>query len=792
MFTNYLKIAFRGLVKNKVYSFISIAGLAVGMAVTMLIGLWVWDELSYDKYHANYDRIAQVMQQQTLADELVTWSSVSPPLATELRTKYAGNFKHVVLSSWNDGDHILAFGDQKFIRKGNYMEPEAPDMLSLTMLKGTRSGLVDPTSILLSESVARTMFGDADPMGKLIKVDNKLAVKVTGVYEDLPHNTTFQNLTFILPWAIWSTSESWIKRAQNDWDSFSFQLFVQLAPNASIDAISASIRNTLSEHTKEHTKPAVFVYPMSRWHLYSEWKNGMNIGGRIQFVWLFGIIGAFVLLLACINFMNLSTARSEKRAKEVGIRKAVGSVRSQLISQFFSESFLVVLLAFGLSLLLTQLALPLFNEIADKQMVILWSSPLFWLASLGFSLFTGLIAGSYPAFYLSSFQPVKVLKGTFRLGRLVALPRKILVVLQFVVSVTLIIGTIVVFRQIQFAKNRPVGYSRAGLLSVPMNTPQLFGHYDAIRNDLKETGTVTEMAESSSPTTHVGAYNYNYDWLGKDPASKPLFAQIAVTHDFGKTVGWQVKEGRDFSREFATDSASFVLNEAAVKLIGFKNPIGQIVKNGGKSYKIVGVVKNMLMESPFTPIRPTIYALDYEWANYISIKINPQLSATEALPKIEAVFRKYNPASPFEYKFADQEYATKFAGEERIGTLAGFFASLAILISCLGIFGLASFIAEQRTKEIGVRKVLGASVLNLWALLSSDFVRLVLIAFLIASPTAYYLMHDWLQTYEYRADIPWWIFAIAGSGAMIITLVTISFQSIKAALMNPVKSLRSE
>ncbi|MCU0392401.1 MAG: ABC transporter permease [Thermoflexibacter sp.] len=792
MFKNYLKIAFRNLLKNKVFSFINIAGLSIGMAVAMLIGLWIWDELSFDKYHQNYDRLAQVWQFQTFNGRIGSQTAMPVPVGAELRNKYP-DFKYVAMSSWNY-DHIIAFEDKKFIKAGNYTEPDFPEMMTLKMLKGTRNGLKEVNSIMLAKSVADALFGDKDPINQIVKVDNKNSVKVTGVYEDLPYNTELRDVKLIMPWSLYLANENWVKRSETQWDNNSFQIYAQLHEGADFKQVSEKIKDIKKVNDKNTIpfNPTLFLHPMRDWHLYSEFKDGVQEGGRIQFVWLFGMIGAFVLLLACINFMNLSTARSEKRAKEVGIRKTVGSVRSQLIGQFLSESLLVVIFAFILSLLLVQISLFWFNEVADKKMSILWGSPIFWLMSLGFILITGFVAGSYPAFYLSSFNPVKVLKGTFKAGRFAALPRKVLVVLQFTVSVTLIIGTVIVFRQIQHAKNRPIGYSREGLIVMNMNTPDLYGHYEAIRNDLLTSGGAENMCESSSAVTGVWSTQIGYSWQGMPPDLNPLFGTIAVTHDYGKTVGWQFLEGRDFSKDYSTDTLSMVLNESAAKFIGFKNPIGEIIKKDDKEYKVIGVIKDMVMQSPYEPIQPTIFFLNYDWANMIFVKLNPQLSASEGLARVEKVFQKHNPASPFDYKFIDMEYAAKFSGEERIGKLSSFFAGLAIFISCLGLFGLASFVAEQRTKEIGVRKVLGANILQLWTLLSKDFVLLVIISFLIATPTAYYFMQNWLQQYNYRSEIAWWIFAFSGGGALLMTLLTVSYQAIKAARLNPVKSLRFE
>jgi putative ABC transport system permease protein len=794
MIRNYFKISLRTLAKNKAYSFINITGLAMGMGVAILIGLWIYDELSFDKHFKNYDRIAQVWQHQTYNDEIGTQTSVPFPLGEELRNSYGADFKHVLMASGTI-PHILAVGDKKFSKKGCYIEPGAPEMLSLKMLKGTYAGLKDPYSIMLSESVAKAYFGDADPMDKPIKIDNNLTAKVTGVYEDLPYNTSFKDLEFIAPWQQMIAANPWLKTMEDPWRPNAYQTFVQLNDHADIKAVTARIRDVKKKNINKEQlkyKPDVFLNPMSDWHLFSEYKQGQLVGGRIEFVWLFGTIGVFVLLLACINFMNLSTARSEKRAKEVGIRKAVGSVRNQLVTQFFTESFLVVAFAFVLSLSLVMLILPFFNEVADKKIVMPWSQPVFWIAGAGFSIITAVIAGSYPAFYLSSFQPVKVLKGTFRAGRFAAVPRKVLVVVQFSVSIVLIIGTAVVFRQIQYAKNRPVGYSRDGLITSYRNTSDIHKHFEVVRQELKNTGAVIEIAESNSPTTQSWSSTSGFEWKGKDPAQSVDFAFDEVSYEYGKTIGWQFKEGRDFSREFATDSVALVVNETAVKFMGLQSPIDEQLTWFKKPYKIVGVIEDIIVQSPYAPVRPLIFCLAREGGGVVNIRIKPSISTATALEKIKPIFEKYDPGSPFEYEFVDEAYARKFFDEVRIGKLTTFFSILAIMISCLGLFGVASFIAEQRTKEIGVRKVLGATIFNVWGLLSRDFVLLVCIAFVIATPAAYYFLDKWLQKYEYRTSITWWIFALTGIGTLLITMLTVSFQAIKAAMMNPVRSLRSE
>jgi ABC-type antimicrobial peptide transport system permease subunit len=464
-----------------------------------------------------------------------------------------------------------------------------------------------------------------------------------------------------------------------------------------------------------------------------------------------------------------------------------------LISQFLSESVLVALVSFVFSIIFVVLLLPLFNKLADKDVGIPWGSAIFWLVALAFTFITGLISGSYPALYLSRFEPIKVLKGTFRVGRFASLPRKILVVIQFTFSIALIIGTIIVFNQIQYAKNRPVNYRSEGLITVPLSTPDLYAHFDALRDDLLATGVVDDMAQSSSPTTNVYSNQIGFNWQGKDPNTLPSFGVIAVATDFGKTIGWQIKEGRDFSKEFATDSLAMILNESAVKQVGMKKDIvGQTIQFNDKNYTVIGVIKDMIMESPYRPVTPTVFLYNPNWASVITVAIKHGAPVKAALSKIEAVFKKYNPSAPFDYSFNDEDYAKKFADEERVGKLATFFTILAIFISCLGLFGLASFVAEQRKKEIGVRKVLGASTFNLWQMLSKEFALLVIISCVIAIPLAWYYLNGWLKQYDYRTNISYWVFIISGVGALVITLVTVSFQAIRAALANPVKSLRTE
>lgn len=784
MIASYVKIGWRNLIKNKLHSVINIAGLATGMAVALLAGLWIWDEISFDNYFHNHKRLAEVMCNQTEEGETYTDESIAMPVGDALRSRYSQDFKYISLASYSN-EYTVVDGDKRFARKGMWVQPDFTQMFTLAMVRGDRAAIKDPSFVLIAQSLAKALFADADPLNRIIKVNNTFELKVAGVYEDLPHNTSFYDVQLMLPW---DHKENWLNK-QKSWDNHCGKLFVQLSEQADLNKTNDKIKQVPTPYIKA-LHEEIMLHPLDKLHLYTEFKNTKAVGGRIEFVWLFGAIGIFVLLLACINFMNLSTARSTLRAREVGIRKTIGSLRKQLIGQFLSESIVVSLLAFLLAILLVQLSLPFFNELAGKQIPVPWNSVIYWVLALVFTICTGLIAGSYPAFYLSAFKPIKVLKGVVQVGRFASLPRKVLVVVQFTVSITMIIGTIIIFRQVQHAKDRPVGYNRDGLITVNMNTPQLRKNYDVITNQLLQTGVVEQMARSSHSATYF-PNNNSITWRGKDPNQVTFFRTITVSPEFGKTIGWKIKEGRDFIKDLVTDSSSVILNETGARITGIKNLVGEIIKYHNKDYRVAGVVHDMVTQSPYEPVPPAIFFID-DYVGVITIKIKPNTPIHQALAKIEPVFKKYNAGNPFEFKFVDEEYAKKFSNEVRIGNLATFFAILAIFISCLGLFGLASFITEQRTKEIGVRKVLGASVFNLWRLLSKEFVMLVVIALLISIPVAWYLMQNWLQDFQYRIGISWSIFAAAGAGALLVTLLTISYQAIKAALMNPIKSLRTE
>ncbi len=787
MLKNYFRIALRNILKNKVFSTINIMGLAVGMAVAMLIGLWIWDEISFNHYHKNHERLGEIVSIETFNSQTNSDEFSSVPIAAALRNNYPDEIKYASLTrELNAG---LVVGDKKINAYGFWAESAFPSMLTLKMIKGNYNHFNDPSSILISESLAKSLFGNEDPVNKIISVNREFDLKVSGVYENLPFNTDFRDIQFL---AAWENKNNPGTTHNDDWLDHHFQVYVQLQNNISFAAISAKIKNLTKPHIVGGWEE-LMIHPMDKWHLYTNFTGeGRNAEGRIQFVWLFGIVGGFVLLLACINFMNLSTARSEKRAKEVGIRKTMGSLRRHLILQFIGESMMVTFFSLIIALIIVLISLPSFNLLAGKHLFIPFIQYPFWICLLGFTFLTGFLAGSYPAFFLSGFKTVKVLKGNFKIGKLASLPRKMMVVLQFSVCMALIIGTIIVYQQIQFAKNRPLGYSTQRLIMTEMKSESLKKHFDALRNDLLKTGAVENAAESSSPTTEVMNAMMGYNWKGKDPNKLAIIGTVFVSYDYGKTMDWKLLDGRDFSRDFPTDSGAFILNEAAVNFTGLKNPVGEVIRWHNKDNPIVGVVKDMIMQSPYKSADPTFFTLFDRRNIFVLIRLNKEVPVPQALSRIEKVFNTYDPDTPFDYAFTADNYNLKFTDEEHIGNISTVFCVLAIFISSLGLFGLASYIAEQRTKEIAVRKVLGASLINLWNLLSSEFIKLVFISCVIATPIAWYALHKWLQRYDIRTTISVWIFVIVCAGTLLIALLTISYQILKAAILNPVTQLRSE
>jgi ABC-type antimicrobial peptide transport system permease subunit len=790
MILSYLKIAARNFFREKFVVAINVVGLSMGIAVTLLIGLWIWDEYSFDTYYQNHKKIAVVMSTQTWNGETTTEEGAAVPLAYQLRDKYNEYFKRIALTS-EEKSYIISKDEKKCLEAGIWVQEEFPELFSLKLIHGTSVGFSDPSSILISESVATALFGMLNPINETVRIDNKINLKIIGVFSDLPSNTRFSNIKVLLPW---NNIENW-NNQEAGWSNHHFRIYGELYDEKKIDVATSQIKDICKSFITQKTNEELLLHPLDKAHLYDKFSNGEVVGGRVQFVKLFGIIGCFILLLACINFMNISTARSGKRAKEVGIRKTLGSLRAQLIVQFLFEALLVTLCAVIVSLSLVLIFLPFFNLMADKHLSFPWSLPGFWIIILSFTFFISLLAGSYPAFYLSAFSPQRVLKGTYDgRGFNGSLFRKILVAIQFTISISLIIGTIIVFKQIMYAKNKNVGYSREGLISVEVSASEILDHYNSIRNELLATGAVLDMTGSSSPATNVNNNMVNFDWKGRDAGKAPLIGLIAVTHDFGNTIGWKVKEGRDFLRTSPSDSSdegAYILNEAAVKLTGLKHPVGDRIKFGDKYHTILGVIDDMIMKSPYSSVEPTIFWLNYEWRiKYLTVKLKPRYNIHETLNKVETVLKKYSPESIFKFRFVDDDYSKKYFNEVQIGRLAALFSLFAIFISCLGLFGLTTFTAEQRTKEIGIRKVLGASVLNIWFLLTKEFIIIVSLAIAIATPISWLLLSAWLQNYEYRTALSWLPFLLGGTSALVITFFTTGFQIFKIARMNPVNSLK--
>jgi ABC-type antimicrobial peptide transport system permease subunit len=786
MLKNYLKIAFRNLWRGKCFSFINITGLAVGMASAILILLWIYNEISYDQFHKNKDYLYQAWNRGTFDNKLQCWNSTPKILGTTLKQEYPEIAQIARTSSrW----FVTIAGERKLSSSALITDPAFLSMFSFPLLQGDANTALDNAySIVVTEKMAKKMFGNNEAMNKVIKIDSN-NFTVTGILKDLPTNTTF-DFEFILPWAYL------IKTGQDDnnWGNNSVFTYVQLKPNTAESAVNGKIKNITKKHSNGQEQQEVFLHPISKWHLYSEFENGKIVGGRIETVRLFGIIAAFILLIACINFMNLSTARSEQRSKEVGIRKVAGATKGLLISQFLGESVLLAFISGVIALLLVQLCLPSFDLLVNKELSIPYSSFYFWISALIFILFTGVLAGSYPAFFLSSFKPATVLKGTFKKVHAFINPRKILVVLQFSFAIILIICTFIVVQQIRYAQNREAGYERGQLVYLWL-AGDLYKNAPLFKNELLASGVVTSVTKTNSQLTQGFSNTWGLRWQGKDANDKTIFDLFTEDEGLVKTAGLQLIQGRDMDLvNYPTDSTAMLLNESAVKAMGFKNPIGQLVKDDNiVEYHVVGVVKDFVLGSPYDPTRPMVIAgAKGNWFNIINMKLKEGTSTAQNLKKIEQLFTKYNPEYPFEYHFADEDYARKFDDTQRTATLTGLFTALTIFISCLGLFGLATYVAEARVKEIGLRKVLGASVLRITALLSKDFLSLVVISIIIASPIAWYAMDIWLQGYSYRINIEWWVFIMAGSLSIIISLITVSYQAIKAAVANPVKSLRTE
>ena len=793
MLKNFFLVTMRNLQRNKTFTSINIAGLAIGMASALLIGLWVQHEMSYDRWFAKSDRIYRLYTRGEYNGKPDAWPRVSSLMAGEMKkdlgeVEDAARIRTVfflVSSSKSEEKHFNlqgAFADSSFLR-----------VFDFPVLKGdAQTALNGGQGIVLTEHVARNLFGDADPMGKTVRIDSTDNFKVTAVLKDLPGNTEF-TFQYLLPW-------SYVHRLgwDNNGGSWKFTdavTYVALKPGASQSAFDSKVSHFVQQQTRDKgLREETFTQPLVRAHLYSKVENGRLTGGLISMVRLFSVIAVFVLLIACINFMNLSTARSEKRAREVGIRKVVGAVRGSLIAQFIGESIVLAVLSFILALLMVELSLKGFNQLIGADLHTDFGDSSFWYFVVGFILFTGIVSGSYPAFYLSSFRPASVLKGSFQKVNALLTPRKVLVVLQFTFSIALIVCTVIVHRQVQYARERDTGYNRDKLVFTFVQGDVL-KHYDQIKRELIGSGAATSVTKLFSPITRIWGSVNGFSWPGSTDADEKVnFAQFESDADFVRTTGTRLVQGRDIDlKAYPTDSTAVLLNETAVRTMHLKDPVGKLIRNGQRiNYHVVGVLKDFIMESPYDPVEPMIIQGLSTTYPVVHFRLNPAGTVSADLKKAEEVFKRWNPRYPFEYYFTDEYYNSKFKSEQQQGILGLLFSGLTIFISCLGLFGLASYMAESRTREIGIRKVLGASVASVTLLMAKDFIRLVLIAVIIATPIAWYAMHSWLEGFNYRIHIGVWVFVMAAALSVLIAIVTVGYQAIRAALANPVRSLRRD
>ncbi len=787
MLRNFFVTALRNLRKNSLYSSINIIGLSIGIASSILILLWVQDELNYNKFIKKSDRLYQVWVNAEFDGEVNSWNSVPLPTYKAMKSAHSAISESTV-AGWGS-ERLIAYEDKRIIQRGYYVGEEFLDMFEYAALQGDPyTALDNPNSIVITQKLARILFGDDEAMGKIVKVEDQSSLQVTAVLEDIPENSSFE-FEYLIPWKHREAINEWVRENATNWGNYSFQVYVELDDPAKESDVEHAIFPILEENGEEDIPRHLFLHPMERWRLHTEFKNGVESGGRIEVVRLFGIIAIFILVIACINFMNLATARSEKRAREVGIRKSLGSTKAFLISQFIGEALVISTISYVLALIFAQIALPFYNDLVEKQLVIDYQSWQFWAFSLTMILVTGLVSGSYPAFYLSSFNPIVTLKGSIKVGKGATLPRKILVVLQFGFSILLMVSTLVIYQQISLVQNRAIGYDQNHLISI-QRTDDINENYDVLKQELIQSGAVESVTVSNGMITDINSNNF-VDWPGKPADLKVLFVTIVTEYDYAKTMGVKMLQGRDFSKDFASDSSAIIINKTALELMGLEEPIGTNLTLWGDKRKIVGVIDDVIMGSPYEEVRPAFMILD-DWGGYVSLRLKNNGLLQENLATTERIFNKFNPAYPFEYKFADVEFDRKFGLINLTKKLAIIFSFLAILITGLGLFGLAAFTAEQRTKEIGIRKVLGASVGNLVTLVSKDFSKLVLVAFAVSAPVTWFLLDEYLNQYTVRVSIAWWVFPIAGIIALTFALIIVSQQALRSAKLNPARSLRQE
>jgi ABC-type antimicrobial peptide transport system permease subunit len=792
MIKNYLKTALRNLRRNKVFSFINISGLALGMACSLLILLWVQTEYKVDSFNKNSSRLYSVYERQFYNDKVDVFHSTPGLMADELKRvfpeiEYASGFGWINRNSFTLGDKVIE-------QEGGWAGDDYFKMFNYPLLHGDpKTALNSPAAIAVSRKMAENFFGSAaNAMNKTIRFNDKRDFKITAVFENSDINAS-QKFDYLINWYAYVDDNQWLK----DWSiniNDGPKTFIALRPGADANGLTARVRNFLHSYYKEQRSGFHIELGIQRFdemYLHSHFKNGQIDGGRIEYVKLFSIIALFILVIACVNFMNLTTARFMKRAKEIGVRKVAGAIRLSLIKQFIGEAILIAVISLIIALVIVLLSLPMFNGLTQKHISLPLGSSSFWITILILTLTTGLLAGSYPAIFLSSFDPIKVLKGSIKAGPRAAFFRKVLVVFQFTLSIVLIIGTIVISKQINYIQTKNLGYDKDNVISIPLQG-NLVNTYTTFKQEAVNIPGVKLVTHISQIPTKLTSGTSDVDWQNKNPDGKNLFVWAAVGYDFVKTLGLQVLQGRDFSKNYPTDSSGYLLNESALRVINYKDPIGKQFTFWGKQGTIIGIVKDFHFNSLHDPIQPLILRMreDESLGNAL-VRIEPA-KTQQALRSLDALSRQFNPKFPFKYQFLDETYNSLYTSEQMISKLSGYFAFIAIFICCLGLLGLVMFTAEQRIKEIGIRKVLGANTASVFGLLSKDFLLLVFIAFVVASPIAWWGANNWLTGFAYRINISWWMFLLAGLLAMIIALATISVQALKAAMANPVKSLRTE
>lgn len=784
MLKNYLKTALRSIRRHPSSFIINMAGLSVGIACSILILLWVQDELSVDRHHDKTGRIYQVMENQAYASDNIFTTPATPGLlAPELKNEVP-EIEYASTYTWNV-EYLFTHEGRSYRESGIYARPDLFNILTLPLLHGEKGSLlVQPNSLVLSASLAQKYFGNRNPVGETITLNGDDVHTVTGVFRDLPASSTLQ-FDYLLRFEDFLETNSWA----TNWGSNGPRTLVALREDADASAVEEKIRDFIKERN-EGSVVDLFLFPYGDQYLYGRFDNGESVGGRIAYVRLFSAVAFFVLLIACINFMNLSTARSSKRAKEVGIRKSIGASRSSLVGQYLGESILTSLAALLLSVLLVEATLPVFNELTGKAISINYLDPVPLLSFLGIALLTGLIAGSYPALYLSSFQAVKVLKGTVKSSFGERFARRGLVIFQFAMSVILIISTIIIYNQIQYVQTKNLGYQKENLITFSIEGA-LRSRWDAFRQEVSALPGVGGVSRTTHRFLGRNSSTSGLDWPGKQPETNVLFEMARVDYGLVETLGFDMASGRSFSREFGADTSRIIVNEAGVEVMGLEQPLGTSVGLWGEQWEIIGVLDDFNYQSLRNEVEPMFLIVDdsFAFTGFIRLEVE---NITGTVNQIEALYKEFNPDYPFDYNFMDRQYEALYRSETRVGKLAGYFGAFAVFISCLGLFGLSAFTTEQRNREIGVRKVLGASVRSLLVLLTADFTKLVLVSIAVAVPVAWWMMDVWLSDYAYRIGIGAAPFLYAGAGALLIAWLTVSYQSVRAALMNPVKSLRSE